>query len=463
LAAVALLAAPTAAAPARRPNVLVAIADDWGFPHAAVLGDPVARTPAFDRVAREGALFSRAFAASPSCTPSRASLLTGQAPPRLREGANLWSVLPSRYAVYPDLLERAGYVVGMTGKGWGPGSVARSGRTRNPAGPAFASFRAFLQARPKDAPFCFWLGTTDPHRPYDRGSGARAGFSLAQVRVPPYLPDVAAVREDLTDYYAEVERFDRLVGDALEALAAEGLLDDTLVVVTSDNGHPFPRAKANLYDAGTHVPLALRWPGRVRSGATSEALVTLTDLAPTILSAAGLPQPRGMTGESLLPLVSRARPSSARDAIVTMLERHSECRRGLAGYPARAVRTREHLYIRNFRPDRWPAGDPDWPAEPFRDIDGFGSPTKAHLLDHRSDPAIAPLFALACDKRPAEELYDLRADPDQLTNVAGRPEHGATLRRLRARLSRWMRATADPRGRVDDDAFDSYEYIRRED
>src|SRR5688500_1305034 len=160
---------------AAQPNILVIIADDWGYPYAGAYGDKVVKTPTFDRIAREGVLFRNGFAAAPSCTPSRASLLTGLAPHELGEGGNLWSSLPSRFDVYPDLLERAGYTVGHTRKGWGPGDFKAGGRSRNPAGPQFASFDAFYEQAPKDKPFCFWFGSQDPHRPYDAGSGAAAG------------------------------------------------------------------------------------------------------------------------------------------------------------------------------------------------------------------------------------------------------------------------------------------------
>ncbi len=263
-----------------RLNVVVAIADDWSWPHAGADGDPIVRTPTYDRLAREGVRFTHAFTAAPSCTPSRAALLTGQAPHRLAEGAQLWSHLSSRFAVYPDLLEATGYVVGHTGKGWGPGSLEPGGRARNPAGPRHASFAAFLAARPANTPFAFWFGSTDPHRPYEPGSGARAGVDPARVRVPAFLPDTSEVRSDLADYLAEVERFDRDLGSLVDALAQAGELERTVLIVTSDNGMPFPGAKATLYDGGTRVPLVIRWPGVARAGHVSHALVTLTDLAP---------------------------------------------------------------------------------------------------------------------------------------------------------------------------------------
>lgn len=443
----------------RAPNILLVIADDWSYPHASAYGDTTVSTPAFDRVAREGALFTNAFTAAPSCTPSRAAILTGQAVHRLAEGGNLWGFLPARFDVYPDLLERAGYHVGYTGKGWGPGRFEPGGRSRNPAGPPSESFEAFLAERRGGQPFCFWFGSTDPHRPYEAGSGARAGLRAASVRVPRMLPDTAEVRSDLLDYYAEVQRFDGHLARLLDVLQRRGELDDTIVVVTSDNGLPFPRGKANLYDTGTHMPLAIRWTGHITPATKSDAFVSLADLAPTILEATGIPVAPAMTGRSLLPLVGATRGSSAgRDRVFIERERHANVRRGDLSYPARAMRTADHLYIRNYRPDRWPAGDPEVHVAvgPFGDIDG--GPSKQLLLDRRADPAVARFFALATAKRPGEELFDLKKDPAQLVNVARDPAYAGTLARLRGELAAWQRSTGDPRVTDDDDRWDRYPY-----
>ena len=202
------------------PNILFCLADDWGWPPAGFDQPTIVRTPNFDRVAAQGTYFPHAFSAAPSCTPSRAAILTGQAPHRLAEGGNLHGFLPARFPVYPDLLEQAGYVVGLKGKGWGPGNFKAGGRTRNPAGPTFTGFTEFLKTVPGDKPFCFWFGSQDPHRPYDKGAGVAAGMNPAAVRVPPYLPDTPEIRSDILDYYTEVQRFDRDVGEVLAALEA---------------------------------------------------------------------------------------------------------------------------------------------------------------------------------------------------------------------------------------------------
>jgi len=455
------------------PNIVFAIADDWSFPHAGVYGDRTVSTPAFDRIAREGVRFTHAFTAAPSCTPSRAAILTGQVVHRLEEGANLHGFLPKRFDVYPDLLEQAGYVVGYAGKGWGPGRFEPGGRKRNPAGPEFKHFDEFIQQRATGQPFLFWFGSNDPHRPYEAGTGLQAGMKLDSVQVPAFLPDTPEVRRDLLDYYFEVQRFDRDVGRIITTLERLGELDNTLIIVTADNGMPFPRAKATVYNGGARMPLAIRWPGAVRAGSVVEEFVSLTDVAPTVLEAAGLKAPASMTGRSLLPLLrglsqaglprrSSAQPSqraeAGRDRVFIERERHANVRHGNLSYPVRAIRTTDYLYVRNFRSDRWPAGDPQlvFSVGPFGDIDG--SPTKSLLIDRKDDPTIARYFRLAMATRPAEELYDLRTDPHQLENVAGRPAYAEAQRRLRQQLEAWLRETGDPRATRDDDRWDRFPY-----
>jgi N-sulfoglucosamine sulfohydrolase len=349
-------------------------------------------------------------------------------------------------------------VVGFTRKGWGPGNIPAGGRTRNPAGPNFKTFEDFLKTVPGDKPFCFWFGSQDPHRDYVNGSGAASGLKAEEVVVPPYLPDTPEVRNDILDYYFEVQRFDREVGELLRRLETTGRASNTLVVITGDNGWPFPRSKANLYDSGTRQPLAVRWPERFRGGTTSDALVNLADLAPTFLEAAGLMPLREMTGRSLLPLFA-GKSQPGRDAVFVERERHANVREGDLGYPARAVRTKEFLYIRNFRPERWPVGDPEqWLAVgAFGDCDG--SPSKAFVLDHREGEKFSRFFELNFAKRPAEELYDLAKDPHQIENIAGRAEYITRKSELRRQLNDWMKQTEDPRATSEDDPWDRYPYF----
>lgn len=450
------------AAQERPPNILLAISDDQSWLHGA-------STPAFDRVARQGVLFRNGFAGSPGCSPSRAALLTGKHHWQLEEAGTHASSFPARYATYPDLLEKAGYFVGMTGKGWGPGNYQAGGRTRNPAGPAFAkhklappqkgigtndyaaNFADFLKQRPKEKPFCFWYGAQEPHRGYEEGSGVKAEKKLENAVVPPFLPDTPEVRSDILDYDLEIEWFDRHLGRMLQALEDAGEIENTIVIVTADNGMSFPRAKANCYEYGIHVPLAVSWPKRVPGGRVVQDVVGFVDLAPTILEAAGL-KPEGLSGKSLLGLLT-GKDSAPRTRAFAGRERHSSSRHDNLGYPMRAIRTPEHLYIRNFAPDRWPAGDPQTEGGKmhgaYHDIDGCPS---LKVLVARQDE----FFRLSVAKRPAEELFDVKSDPACLKNLAADPAHAEVKKRLAAELEEELRRTGDPRMGANPEVWESY-------
>jgi len=291
------------AQPLSRPNILVCMADDWGWPNSPLYGDQAAVTPNFDRLARDGVLFHRAYCSAPSCTPSRASFLAGQDFFRLKETSCLWGEFPKDLPIYTDLLAEHGYALGLVSKGWGPGSFAAGGRKHNPAGPVVEDFADFVRSLPKDQPFCFWLGSHDPHRPYRNDSGVEAGFDPDRVIVPKFLPDEPVVRRDICDYLFEVARFDAEVGKAIKVLEETGRFDNTLIVMTGDNGMPFPRCKMNVYDWGVRVPLVITWKARIPAGRISDDFVSFIDIAPTILEAAGVPVPREMTGRSLLPML----------------------------------------------------------------------------------------------------------------------------------------------------------------
>jgi len=434
---------------AKRTNILFCISDDQSWLHAGAYGDMVVKTPNFDRVAREGVLFTHAFCAAPSCTPSRSAILTGQEIWRVEEGGLLFGTLPAKFRVYTDLLEGAGYHVGFTRKGWSPGQVKPSGRKQNPAGQRYESFEQFLQARPEGKPFCFWFGSGDPHRGYKWQSGLKSGMKLEDIVVPAFLADSTEIRTDICDYYWEIQRFDRQVGQLLQILEATGELDKTLIVVTSDNGMPFPRAKTNLYDYGTRMPLAVRWAAKVKGGRVVDDFISHTDFAPTFLEAAGLEVSEEMTGRSFLDVLlshKSGRVDPKRDRVFTALERHTLCRPDDVGYPSRTIRTHRWLYIRNYEPDRWPAGDPGFESPhqgDYGDIDN--GPTKTYMMEHKDDPKVSPLFRLAFGKRLAEELYDVSKDPAQIHNLANAPAYAEVKKKLREKLEQYQRDTKDPR------------------
>lgn len=485
LLAVGPVALPATAA-SGRPNILLAISDDQSFAHTSAAGCKAVQTPAFDRVAREGILFRNAFAASPGCSPCRAALLTGRHTWQIEQAGTHASSFPTNYVVFPDLLEQAGYFIGYTGKGWGPGNWKISGRTRNPAGPDFtkrkttpplkgisnndyaANFRDFLAQRPKDKPFYFWYGGTEPHRDYERGAGLKAGKKLEDVTVPTFLPDAPEVRSDILDYGVEIEWFDTHLGRMLKTLEDAGELDNTLVLVTSDNGMPFPRAKANCYEYGIHMPLAIRWGAKAPAGRVVDDPVGFVDLTATILDVCGAAPPTAypMAGRSILNLLTsrdQGRLDPSRTAVFSARERHSSSRYDNWTYPQRALRTSQFLYIRNFKPDRWPAGDPqklnaDGTLGPrhggYHDIDG--GPTLKFLVEQRDDPAVGKYLELAVAKRPAEELFDILKDPGCLHNLAADPAFAKTRDQLSRQLMDYLRQTGDPRVIGNGDVWESY-------
>lgn len=434
------------------PNIVVIIGDDWSWPHASILGDKTVNTPTFDRIAREGILFENAFVSSPSCTPSRFAIATGQYHWRLGEGANLGGSLGKDVPVYPELLAETGYRTGFSRKGAAPSP--HSFRGSDPFGERYGSFDDFLRDQSSDQPFCFWYGAGEPHRAYEWQASRESGLDLNSVEVPPFLPDNTTTRTDLGDYYLKVEQLDRFAGDILEQLDRSGELENTIVVMTSDNGMPFPRAKATLYDSGTRVPLAIRWGKGIRSGGKIDSFVSLTDLAPTFLEAAGVPVPDSMTGRSLVPLWMTQQGEQRRnhrDHVVTGMEKH------VYPHPARSIRTTNFLYIRNFSPGQWPTGEPEGGAPVF-DFAETPWPTVKGAFSHNIDPGPTKQWMRlhetaqnrqAFDRRPHEELYDLREDPHQINNLLASGETVETLeatrRSLADRLAKELRESGDPR------------------
>jgi len=462
----------------KQPNILFAIADDWSWPHAGVYGCQFVDTPAFDRLAQEGILFHNVFCAAPQCSPNRASILTGRYIWQNEEAGTHASLFPTKLKVFTDMLESAGYTLGYTGKPWGPGNWKDSGWNRNPAGPQFSSiqydrrppqgirnldyaanFRDFLTDKSENSPFFFWYGASEPHRSYAKGIGIEEGKSIENVTVPKFLPDHPEIRSDLLDYAVEVEWFDRHLGDMLKLLEERGELDNTLIVATSDNGMPFPRAKANLYEYGIHMPLAIRWGNQVKSGRESEKLISFVDFAPTFLRAAGLDVPEDMSGMSFLEHLLSPDSGRSREHILAGRERHTHARPDNLGYPSRCIRTDQFLYIWNMKPDRWPAGDPEGSGEPegYHDIDGC--PSKTFMLEFRSE--YPKLVSLALDKRPEEELYDIQNDPYCLNNLAVDPDFQDVKSSLHATLEQVLTETQDPRVMGNGDIWESYPRFNR--
>lgn len=456
-----------------RPNILFAIADDAS--HMSAYGHKFVSTPNFDRVAEEGILFMNAFTTNPKCAPSRASILTGMHTWQLEEACNHFGIFSNKFAVYPDLLEVNGYHVGYTGKGWAPGDYRRGGFKCNPAGPEYnerklipphqtlisdkdyaANFDNFLSYRKEGQPFCFWYGAHEPHRHYIEGEGIRAGKKVESVNVPEYLPDDEIVKRDLLDYAYEIEWFDRHLGLMLKKLEEIGELDNTLIIATSDNGMPFPRVKGQMYEQDFHLPMALCWKNATPGGRKVDDLVSFIDLAPTFLEAAGVNIHSRISGKSLMDIICSYKSGQVnknRDRVHMGREKHDLGRENDWGYPVRCIRTKEYLYVRNFEPGRWPAGNPE---TGFTNCDG--SLTK-DLVIRQHEEGNDYYFNLAFGKRKVEELYNIIEDNACMHNLADKPEYKKLKEQLWLELKQLLEKTGDPRIFGQGDIFETYEYV----
>jgi N-sulfoglucosamine sulfohydrolase len=462
-----------------RPNILFAIADDWGL-HGGVYGTPWVKTPTLDRIAREGLLMTNAYTPMAKCAPSRAIVLTGRHLWQNGEAGNHMSRFPPELKAWTEVLTEHGWHVGYTGKGWGPG-IAQDlqGRPRALTGKAFqarkapppaaamsnldyaANFVDFLDATPADTPWCFWYGAQEPHRGYEFQAGVKkGGKNLSDIpRVPAYWPDDETVRHDMLDYAFEVEHVDHHLGRMLDELERRGQLDNTLVIVTSDHGMPFPRVKGYAYHDSNHIPLAIRWPqGIPVPGRTIADFVDFTDLAGTLLDYAGIDATtagmRPLTGRSWRPLLEsplEGRIDPARDHVLLGKERTDVGRPGDVGYPIRGIVTQQFLYLRNYEPSRWPAGNPETGY-----LDTDGSPTKSLILQRGRQQRSDRFWQLNFGMRPMDELYALTSDADCVHNLAGDPAYADQLAALRTRMEQALLEQEDPRMLGQGHLFDAY-------
>ncbi len=436
---------------AAQPNIVFIFADDQSWPHASAYGDVSVKTPFFDKIAENGVLFNNAFVGAPSCSPSRAVVLSGRNHWELESASNLFGIFPDSLLTYTRLLLENGYQLGNSGKGYKPG---RSDVTwaESPVGNGGGNFPSFFKSRDKTKPFAYWMGSRNPHRPYEKGSGEKAGIDPSKIELPPYLPDSPEVRSDVADYYLEIQNFDDEVREIYATLESGGVLDNTLIVVTSDNGMPFPRAKTNLYDGGVHVPMAIMWPAKIPPGRVLDDFVSTADLAPTFLEAAGIAIPGSMTGKSLLPILKSSEQGLVNPSFTRVYlgrERHTGARDENHGYPMRALRNKNYLYIWNIYPNRWPAGNPGG----YEDIDD--SPTKSWLLANPT-PTDMNYFQLSMGIRPEHELYDLRRDPGQVRNAAYNPAYKSIRAEMRRELESYLKDTGDLHMRGEGSAYETF-------
>ncbi|NQU52693.1 MAG: sulfatase-like hydrolase/transferase [Bacteroidetes bacterium] len=475
---------------AQRPNILIAISDDQSYPHMSASGCKFINTPSFDRIAENGVLFSNAFVTSPGCAPSRASLVMGRYPWQNEHAGNHSAIWPKKLIPFPDLLEDKGYFIGFTGKGVEPFEHGLGGRDINPAGYEFnefknnpparsgidrvdyaENFKAFLNEKDEDSPFCFMYLSKEPHRGFELGSGVKSGKSTKDVTVPPFLPDTEEIRSDLLDYALEIEWFDLHLAKILKVLEESGELDNTIIIVTSDNGMAFPASKALCYEYGIHVPLAISWGDKITGGRIVDDLVGLIDIYPTLFEILDLPLPvnNPVEGKSMANILfsdKEGKIDNTRKAVYAGRERHSYSRWQNLGYPQRTIRTDKYLYVWNFYPERWPAGAPerfDGNGElvtAFTDVDqasGHKKVANAILVDERNDPVIKPFFELAFERRQQEELFDITKDPGCTTNLAYNSQYESVKEELNTQLFDYLRKTEDPRiVGSNPDIFESY-------
>lgn len=495
-----------------KPNILFLFADDLGR-YASAYSDPekpsandIISTPAFDRIAKEGALFENAFISAPSCTPSRGAVYTGRHFFRNGSASQLHNPWGGRTADpfaelegMPMTLANSGYHIGWSHKwhlreslmgGKKNQHSKRGGRinsysqqmskAKDPTAAKTSilddvrgNFRDFLAKRKEGQPFFYSFNPTNTHRTWVRGSGKKLwGLEPEDLKdkLPSSLPESAVIREDFADYLGETMAFDAACAVIIEELGSMGELDNTLVVISGDHGAPgFPRGKCNVHDFGSRVLLAMRWPKTIQAGREVDVPVSLVDLAPTFLAAAGLESKDDPNGENLLPALGEGgEDSKLRGWALVGRERHvGSAREDSLPYPVRAIRTPEFLYVRNFKPDRWPMGAPLEAAKPEPNMDQIGkntraafadldfAPTKTWLVENRNDRNLTPYLSWAWMRRPLEELYDVRKDPHQISNLAQDPSFAGTLATLRTQLMTELEAQQDPRL---SDAFDKLPY-----
>lgn len=465
-----------------RPNILIAMGDDISFPHMSAYGCTWVKTPGFDRVAEQGILFTNAYTPNAKSSPSRACLLTGRNSWQLGEAANHVPFFPPQFVTFMESLGRNGYEVGYTTKGWAPGlALDSAGVPRQLTGEQFndrkitppttgisgsdyaANFEDFLNSGEEGKPFCFWYGSTEPHRGYQYGSGVETGNKkLTDIEnVFKFWPDNETVRNDILDYALEIEYFDSHLAKMLDILEARGELANTIVIVTADNGMPFPRIKGQAYEYSNHMPLAIMWgkgiknPGRIISDFTSSI-----DFAPTILEVAGINESESglqpIQGSSLTDIFKSGKNWSIdkkRDHVLIGKERHDVGRPDDIGYPIRGIVKDDFLYLINFKPQRWPGGNPE---TGYLNCDA--SPTKTVILNLKRNKTEPVFWNLSFGFRDNDELYNISADPECMNNLAENHGFNTLKQGLRQQLLSELRDQEDPRILGSGDIFDKYTY-----
>ncbi|MGB5512588.1 MAG: sulfatase [Woeseiaceae bacterium] len=413
---------------------MLVIADDVSWNDIGAYGHPTIRTPVLDELAANGVRFDNAYLTTSSCSPSRASILTGRYPHNTDAEQLHWP-LPAEQLTFSEVLREAGYWTAAAGK-WhlGPEVLDRFdvvyestwsvGDEVTPSGTE--DWLRLLDERPRDKPFFMWLAAWDAHRPYDDDI-IDEPHTQDDVRLPPYYPATEQYLDDFASYYDEIARLDQVIGDVVRKLESQGVAENTVIVFIADNGRPYARDKATLYDSGVKTPLIVYWPNRVAAGGVSHGIVSAVDIAPTILELAGAPKPDSIEGRSFVELLSepqnKFRSYAASERNWHDFEDHG-----------RSVRTARYRYIRN--------NYPDLPATPSGDTVYHGT-WRELLRLYKSGNLTADQSRPFRTPRPEEELYDIHSDPYELINLAGDAEFFAILEQHRAALAAWTEETDD--------------------
>jgi len=465
----------------KRPNILFCIADDAAIKYLSAYGCKWVNTPAFDQVARKGLLFNNAYTCNAKSSPSRSCIITGRNSWQLKEAGNHVPFFPAEFKSFIEVLNENGYSVGYTGKGWAPGEPGKiNGINRELTGKNYsdirlvpptnsistcdyvANFNKFLSEK-EDKPWFFWYGGMEPHRNYEFGSGIKSGHKkLTDIdKVPDFWPDNDSVRNDMLDYAFEVEYFDNQLHKILDILKKSGELDNTLVVVTSDNGMPFPRVKGQSYEMSNHLPLAMMWNNGIKKqGRIIDDMVSFSDFAPTFLKIANIDWGKsGMkttAGRNLTDIMfsdKNYQVTKTRNHVLIGRERNDVGRPNDEGYPVRGIVKDGFLLLKNFETDRWPGGNP---KTGYLDTDG--SPTKSVILNQKRQGKNDYFWNLSFQKRDSIELYDIRKDPVCINNLAGQKIFSKRVNDMENLMNRELQKQQDPRITSNGAIFDNYPY-----
>lgn len=412
----------------KAPNFVILIADDLGWDDVGAYGNEFAHTPNIDQLSREGVRFTNVFLTSSSCSASRASILTGKYP-QSNGLIHLHQPLPASERLVSHWLGEAGYYTAAIGK-WHMGSNVISQFDRvidERTGSGTQKWIPALRDRPRDQPFFFWLASRDPHRPHDSGSQFGDFYQPDAMTLPLGFVDGPNVRKDWLAYFQEISRFDHDVGRILSELDQQGVADNTVVIVMSDNGRPFHRAKTWIYDDGIKTPFIVFWPKGMGSSGDYRGMISVLDLAPTLLDLAGQSIPKDMQGKSFAGVLAD-RELRIREEIYAVRNWHGR------NAHERAVRTEEYFYKENQYP---PHGDC------IKSGYGSTSPMKALQAAYKAGELNVVMRECFTKQRQAVELFRVSEEGLNFHNLAKEPEYTVIREDLAKKLSDMRAATND--------------------